>query len=330
MLKTFFLSLCLAFSLADTDVQELFSDWAKEHGKVYENKKDMTRRLGIFKTNLAWINQRNTELKNMTVGLNHFADMSQEEFAAVYLQPLNTTDYMLSIEEFTVPQDPDNISVGQSCHTPIRNQGQCGSCYAFSATGAAEGLFCLPGKDNNTHGWFSPQQVVDCEGGGCSGGWAPSTLHYLQSIKMCTDESYPYKSGRTGHSQSCEDKSCATTWTGINSIITCNDGEELAAALNAGNFVSIAVDGNGMDFQFYQSGMFMPSVNCDHHQINHAVLAVEFVGNHPVRCSDSYYKVKNSWGANWGMQGYFHIPAGCNCLGVGQYPSAYPSYFTKA
>jgi len=86
----------------------------------------------------------------------------------------------------------------------------------------------------------------------------------------------------------------------------------------SGNFVAIAIDAGGLDFMFYKSGSFMPGVNCNHHSVNHAVTAVSSSAN-------GNYRVKNSWGASWGQQGYFTMPAGVNCLGVNNNPSVYPT-----
>jgi len=309
-MKLIIFGLCVAVALGDVFVEKLFSDWTKEHNKKYESNTEAIRRFNIFKSNLEWINKRNTELEHMTVGLNEFADMTQDEFAAIYLHPLNETEYRASVEEFATPQDPNNIHVGGQCETAVRNQGQCGSCWAFSASGATEALLCLSGEDENAYGWVAPQELVDCAESGCNGGWPKNALAYFQRTGICRENDYPY----TARRGSCQSSKCKLS--GIGGVSSCQDrGGGITSALS-GNFVSICIDAGGLDFRFYKSGTFMPGVNCNHHSVNHAVLAVS--------ASGSNYRVKNSWGTTWGSGGYFTMPAGVNCLGVDNNPSVYP------
>jgi len=298
--------LLLAFAtvvFGELATEKLFADWSKEHGKSYATNAEAIRRYNIFRDNLNWINQRNTELEHMQVGLNEFADMTQEEFASIYLHPLNETAFRAEVAEHAIPQDPDNIHIGGKCATPVRNQGQCGSCWAFSASCAAEALLCK--------GWVSPQELVDCTCSGCNGGWPSQALSYFKSKGVCWDNEYSY----TARKGSCQSSKCKHT--GINTVRSCQDsGGGITSAL-AGNFVSICIDAGGLDFMFYKSGTFMPGVNCNHHSVNHAVTAVSSDSN-------GNYRVKNSWGASWGSQGYFTMPAGVNCLGVNNNPSVYP------
>jgi len=306
-----YLLLTLAAVFADPS-EKLFKDWTEEHGKKYECNFEAIKRYNIFKSNLAWINKRNTELEHMQVGLNQFADMTQEEFAAIYLHPLDEVAYKEYVDNFTTPQDPDNIPINGKCATAVRNQGQCGSCWAFSAAGALEALLCLPGEEgSNAYGHVSTQNLVDCVDSGCNGGWPKNALKYLTSHGACTEASYPYKA-KDG---SCH--SCSSPIKKEQGQHSCQDsGGGITKALS-GNFVSICIDAGGLDFRFYKSGTFMPGVNCNHHSVNHAVLAVTATSN-------GNYHVKNSWGSSWGSGGYFDMPAGVNCLGVNGNPSVYP------
>jgi len=310
-MKFLLIGLCVALASATVELEILFKDWASEHGKNYKDSMEAIHRYNIFKTNIAWINKRNTELEHMTVGLNEFADMTEEEFASIYLIPLNETEYKANVEEFATPQDPENIHVGGQCETAVRNQGQCGSCWAFSASGALEALLCLQGDEENAYGWVAPQELVDCCESGCNGGWPKNALAYFKRTGICKESEYPY----TARDGSCKSSKCKLS--GIGSVKSCQDsGGGITSALS-GNFVSICIDAGGLDFMFYKSGTFMPGVNCNHHSVNHAVLAVSASGGN--------YRVKNSWGASWGSGGYFTMPAGVNCLGVNANPSVYPT-----
>jgi len=307
-MKFLILALSCAVAFGNVHIRKLFKDWSAEHGKTYSTTEEAVRRYDIFTQNLDWINKRNTELEHMTVGLNEFADMTQDEFASMYLFPLNETLYREIVARDATPQDDDNINIGGQCSTPVRNQGQCGSCWAFSAAGSAEALLCFSSEENS--GWASPQELVDCTCSGCNGGWPSQALSYYQSRGVCKDGEYSY----TARKGSCQSTKC--THKGINGVTSTQDsGGGITKAL-AGNFVSICIDAGGLDFRFYKSGTFMPGVNCNHHSVNHAVLAVSVSG--------SNYRVKNSWGASWGSGGYFTMPAGVNCLGVNANPSVYP------
>jgi len=318
-MRFFLLALCAA-CVFGSPLEKLFSDWKTEHGKVYATNAEHYERFAIFKSNLAWIQKRNTELEHMTVGLNQFADMTQDEFAKIYLHPLNETEFRAHVAEVATPQDPDNIPVNGQCTTAVRNQGQCGSCWAFSASGAAEALLCIPNEDpesENAYGWVAPQELVDCTCSGCNGGWPSQALSYFKSKGICYESEYKY----TARDGSCQSSKCKHS--GINGVSSCQDsGGGITQALG-GNFVSICIDAGGLDFRFYKSGTFMPGVNCNHHSVNHAVLAVSnSLGADGT--PNGNYRVKNSWGASWGASGYFTMPAGVNCLGVNNNPSVYP------
>jgi len=307
-----FLFLCLAAVASAEYTENLFKDWTAEHGKVYKTNAEAIKRYNIFKKNVAWINKRNTELEHMQVGLNQFADLEQDEFEAMYLTPLDEAMYKEYIDNYTTPQDPNNIPINGKCATAVRNQGQCGSCWAFSAAGALEALLCLPSEDgSDAYGHVSTQNFVDCVDSGCNGGWPRNALKFATSNGACSEGDYPY----TARDGSC--KKCKNPIKKEKGQHSCQDsGGGITSALS-GNFVSICIDAGGLDFRFYKSGTFMPGVNCNHHSVNHAVLAVTANAN-------GNYHVKNSWGSSWGSGGYFDMPAGVNCLGVNNNPSVYP------
>jgi len=181
--------------------------------------------------------------------------------------------------------------------TPVKNQGSCGSCWAFSATGAMEGAYFMK---NTKLPSLSEQQLVDCatkEGNqGCNGGLMDYAFDYAKANKMDTESDYPYK-GR--------DATCAAKGT-IDMVasyedVTPEDPEALATALENGP-VSVAVDGASLAFQFYFGGIVKHFCGTS---LDHGVL---LVGSGKEGDQD-YWIIKNSWGASWGEKGYIRVAA---------------------
>jgi C1A family cysteine protease len=193
--------------------------------------------------------------------------------------------------------------------TPVKNQGQCGSCWSFSTTGALEGAYFIRyGKLVS----FSEQQLVSCDnrqhGGkdmGCNGGLMDNAFSWIEKNGgLCTEDAYPYTSGTTKSAGTCETSCTNVENSQIHSFadVPAKSDDDMMSALNV-QPISIAIQADQKDFQLYQSGVFTGSCGT---QLDHGVLVVGY-GN---MNGEDYYRVKNSWGTTWGDQGYIYLGRG--------------------
>jgi len=277
-------------------LNSLWSTWKNKHKKAY-TKTEEPSRFKIFVENLAKIAKMNKQDKTAKFAVNHFADLTSEEFKAKYTGAIYQPQP--EAETFTpkavkLPESVDWRSKGAV--TPVKNQGSCGSCWAFSATGAIEGsYFVHKGKLVN----FSEQQMVDCAksaGHGCSGGWPYLAIDYAAKNGIETQADYPY----TARDGTCKfNAGKAIKATSGYKMVTPKSSELLKTAL-VNQPVSVCVQADQSAFQFYKSGVLATGCGAS---INHAVLAV---GYQKVGVLEAFI-VKNSWGTGWGNGGYIHL-----------------------
>jgi C1A family cysteine protease len=188
--------------------------------------------------------------------------------------------------------------------TPVKDQGQCGSCWAFSATQTIESANAAAGNGLNT---LAPQQIVDCDSAdaGCGGGDPRSGMSYIQGAPSQEGESsYPYTSGQSGQAGQCAFDSSETVEDDQNGPVDVSDGDEskLISFLESTGPPSVCVDASS--WQTYQSGV-MSKCGCN---IDHAVQAVGIQTVNGV----SAYKVRNSWNTDWGVDGFIFLKVGGN------------------
>jgi len=312
----------LALATSDADYRKQFADFKLKHNKSYPSPTENEHRFRIFKDNMiksAKLNQLNPRA---TFGANKFSDLSESEFNTQYLMNFDTSSYVAPPKktDFTgkahargCNPDPTNYD-WDSCGvvTPIYNQGQCGSCWAFSATETIESYWALAG---NTLTQLSMEQIVSCDTSGqdqgCNGGFPSGAYQYVENaggIEAYSD--YPY-SAEGGESGSCNFQSSdvVCTVTGYNSI----DGETglyQQTSSSSGGPVSVCVDASS--WQNYNGGVLSScGTSVDH--------CVQLVGYSGYGSSGAYWIVRNSWGNTWGENGFIWIEIGQDLCAIGDY-----------
>jgi len=302
-----------------------FRSWTKQHEKTYDAE-EFTYRMSVFNDNLEKIEQHNKEGHSWTMGVNQFADMTAYEFKA-FVKRGNGGGYvpeqMERIPKILEPATCSSIDwVDQGKVTPVKNQGQCGSCWSFSTTGAVEGRYAI--KYNQLTS-LSEQNLVDCDhtDSGCNGGLMDYAFSFIEGNGgLCTEAQYPYVATR--HFSCQQSSHCSTLSspvTGYQDVLR-DSTSQMESAICDGP-VSIAIEADQSSFQFYNGGVLTSSCGSN---LDHGVLAVGFGSTG----GQEYWKVKNSWGAGWGMNGYILLCRNCGKnSGAGQCGLlAQPSYPT--
>jgi len=289
-------------SLPEESYQDAFVNFVQQFEKQYSPEQFFSK-YKAFKYWTDRVREHNAGNHTWTMGVNEFSDMMPDEFAATML-----TGY--TADEATPFEEIDEVSIAvpnadvdwraKGAVTPVKNQGSCGSCWAFSTVGTVEGFVVV--KKSQQLVSLSPQQLLDCDktDHACNGGLPTNAVAWVaKNGGLCSDQEYPY-AGRAG--------TCKTTCKKIAQVAGVQRGKgeaQLESGL-ASMPVSIAVDASG-GFQSYKSGVFSGPCGTS---LNHAILAVGSVS------SPAYFIVKNSWGTSWGSQGYIHMAKGKNLCGM--------------
>jgi len=301
--------------------EEQFQDFISTYGKRYDSEEEFAKRFGIFRDNLLMVEKQNTEHIKVyngeaVFGVTKFSDLTPAEFKAMYLtaKPNNIPDEKRVVPHVNGPLANDVDWVSQGATTPVKDQGQCGSCWAFSAVEAVESYGMLAKKYNLTK--LSTQQVNSCDkkDGGCNGGNTESAYDYMvKNGGLTSFSNYPYTSGtttRTGKCNTAKEKQVVESITGFKSVAKGEDN--LKTALNAGP-VSICVA--AMSFQSYTGGILKFCLG----SIDHCVQAVGY------STSGDYWRVKNSWGTTWGEKGFIRLKMGKNICKISN-DATYPTF----
>ncbi|PWA49673.1 cysteine proteinases superfamily protein [Artemisia annua] len=290
-----------------------FARFAHRYGKKYGSHDEMKKRYSNFVESLEMIESHNSKGLSYTLGVNEFADMSWEEFskgrlgAAQHCSATKKGSHKLTDVVLPLTQDWRKAGIV----SPVKNQGSCGSCWTFSTTGALEAAYAQAyGKSVS----LSEQQLVDCAGDfnnfGCNGGLPSQAYEYIKyNGGLDSEEAYPY-TGVDGVCKYSSENAAVRVLDAVN--ITMGAEDELKHAVGVVRPVSVAFQVIA-NFRLYTGGVFT-SDNCgsDPMDVNHAVVAVGYGEENGV----PYWLIKNSWGADWDLGGYFKMEMGKNMCGV--------------
>jgi len=325
--KLLFLTLAITFVLAfepghekESYIFSKFQEFLKKENKRYTTIEEYMARFNIFKANYmrleAMTLSPDSKAKTYSVGINKFFDMTPQEFRRTYLNldikvvdKIKARSQGLTFSENSAPASHDwrdHGAVG-----PVKDQGSCGSCWAFSTVGNLEGLNYLK---NNKFVQYSEQQLVDCDkiDSGCNGGLMENAYTYLQKAGgIETSADYRY----TGRGQSCKfDKTKAALQVSGFVFAKSEDEEEIKEFLFTTGPLAIAL--NADPLQFYNGGVIDADASeCDPQGLNHGVTLVGYGSEN----GQDYWIVKNSWGTGWGENGYFRMARGRGTCGINTY-----------
>jgi len=302
----FLLLLASVAAFTDVEYETEFKTFLSTHNKVYEED-ELQYRFNVFKKSMDDVFEHNSGDHPWEKGLNQFSDVTQQEFEKIYLGYLSRPRKQLSIEPVIEAPTADVDWRGKGALTPIKDQAQCGSCWAFSSTGGMEGAeFIAKGKATS----LSEQALVDCSGSygnqGCNGGIMDNAFKYIKVNGLPVENDYPYTA------KGCKCKSF-TPVTKLSSFTDVTGGSLGLVIALVQQPISVAVDAR--KWSSYRSGVFSCSGST---QLNHGVLLVASY--------DSYWVIKNSFGPNWGMYGFIQLSKqhDCGVTTAASWPTIHP------
>ncbi len=327
MIFNCFVYLLLISVGVSADFLQRFEDWKNRFEYMHDGQ-DMYQVLKKWYHNDKHIESVNSMNETYVLGHNQFSGMDRDDFRKYLIEQYLDRKIGGIYENLPISYKDSINWVDQGAVTPVKDQGQCGSCWSFSTTGALEGAYYIKNDELLS---FSEQQLVDCDnlrnGGrdhGCNGGLMDNAFNWIgKNNGLCTENDYPYVSGSTTQPGECEKTCSVVSESDVNKAydVKPSSDEEMMTALSQ-QPVSIAIQADQRDFQLYKSGVFTGKCGTE---LDHGVLVVGYDSED----SEDYYLVKNSWGETWGESGFIKLGRGkqynngdgqCGMLLQGSYP----------
>jgi len=302
-----------------------WESYKKIHNKKYSAEEDALRK-EIFQNNMKLVVEHNKKAQNgeksYTLGATRFADLTNEEYRRMYLgynpkiKKHNST-LPFYRKGFGTPRSVDWRKHNPKIIGPVKNQAQCGSCWGFSAVSSIESAYALKtGKYIS----LSEQQLVDCSGDygnqGCNGGLMDNAFRYIMDYGLEREDDYPYEA----YDDECRyDRSKVAVKISNYQDIPQYDEKALTEKIADVGPISVAIDASQFSFQLYDGGVY-DEESCSQDQLDHGVVAVGYDSEN----GNDYYIVRNSWGPNWGEDGYIRMSRNkgnqCGIATMASYP----------
>lgn len=291
-----------------------YEAWLAHHAKSYNALGEKEARFKVFKDNLRFVNEHNAVNRSYKLGMNLFADLTVEEYRSGYLglkigshrrvrSGKGSERYMPRIGE-ELPESVDWRKEGAVAE--VKDQGSCGSCWAFSTVAAVEGINKIVTGDLIS---LSEQELVDCDKSynqGCNGGLMDYGFEFIiNNGGIDTEDDYPYKA-RDGRCDQLRKNAKVVTIDGYEDVPQNNEKALQKAVANQP--VSVAIEAGGREFQLYESGVFIGKCGT---ALDHGVTTVGYGTENNI----PYWIIKNSWGPSWGESGYIRMERGASYTG---------------
>jgi len=301
--------LVLALAVAATQAINYDAEWEMfklKYERNYLSTPEHDNRKNVFISNLKLIQKHNAEhalgLHTFALGVNKFADLTSEEFVSTYNgYQAEAFEGLPKANIESIGEEPESVDWRDEGYvTPVKDQGQCGSCWAFSAVATMEGAWF---KKSGELVSLSEQQLVDCdkEDSACNGGLPETGINYVISAGgIDTEESYPYK-GRKNHKCEASSGDKGASFTSVVSVESESE-EALKTATATQGPISVGIDASHFSFQLYSHGVYH-SAMCSSTRLDHGVTVVGYGAED----GKDYWLVKNSWGRGWGEHGYIKM-----------------------
>jgi len=287
-----------------------FEEFVSFHGRTFTSAAERVARRAIFEENLDLITRRNADGHLGHHFINKFADVSAEEFRATHMGYKPKRNVTATVEMDLPLAGPNPASIDWRSHTPkiltpVKDQGQCGSCWAFSATEQIETDVAMATGHLYT---LAPQQIVSCDhtDDGCNGGNTETAYDYVASNGLEAESAYPYTSGSSGRTGTCHARGRAQVHISSYSTVSHNARSERKMLTQIQTSpISVCVDASA--WQTYHRGVLGRSCGTS---LDHCVQAVGYNAN------QGYWIVRNSWNTDWGVDGYVYVKEGIDACGI--------------